>query len=100
MRAKSSKQHCPALCKNSTVQKIVLSSSRGQGNFRGPKTLRPRPRTCGIEAKAKDFKMYPVIHLYQRIDYYCKLIYTQSPIWSANYYLFNFGSEKYMTTVR
>ena len=29
----------------STVQKIVLSSSRGQGNFRGLECLRPRPRT-------------------------------------------------------
>ena len=28
--------------KISTVQKIVLSSSRGQGNFRGPKASRPR----------------------------------------------------------
>ena len=31
--------------KISTIQKIVLSSSRGQGSFRGPKALRPRPRT-------------------------------------------------------
>ena len=29
----------------STVQKIVLSSSRGQGNFRGLEASRPRPRT-------------------------------------------------------
>ena len=27
------------------VQKIVLSSSRGQGNFRGLEALKPRPRT-------------------------------------------------------
>ena len=33
-----------------TVQKIVLSSSRGQSNFL---------RTLGFEAKAKDFKMCP-----------------------------------------
>ena len=47
--------------KISTVQKIVLSSSRGQGNFRGPKASRPRPRTWDFEAKAKDkdFKMCP-----------------------------------------
>ena len=45
--------------KISTVQKIVLSSSRGQGNFRGPKASRPRPRTWGFEAKAKDLKMCP-----------------------------------------
>ena len=45
--------------KISTVKKIVLSSSRGQGNFRGPKDSRPRPRTGGFEAKAKDLKMCP-----------------------------------------
>ena len=43
----------------STVQKIVLSSSRGQANFRGLEASRPRPRTWGFEAKAKDFKMCP-----------------------------------------
>ena len=43
--------------KISTVKKIVLSSSRGQGNFRGQKASRPRPRTGGFEAKAKDLKM-------------------------------------------
>ena len=37
----------------------MLSSSREQGNFRGPKASRPRPRTWGFEAKAKDFKMCP-----------------------------------------
>ena len=48
---------------NFNCSKIVLSSSRGQGNFRGPKASRPRPRprTWGFEAKAKakDFKMCP-----------------------------------------
>ena len=36
-----------------TVQDIVLSSSRGQGNFRGHEASRPRPRTskCVLEAK-------------------------------------------------
>ena len=29
----------------STVQKIVLFSSRGQGNFRGLEASRPMPRT-------------------------------------------------------
>ena len=28
-----------------TIQKLVLSSSRGQANFRGLEALRPRPRT-------------------------------------------------------
>ena len=37
--------------KISTVQKIELSSSRGQGNFRGLEASRPRPRTskCVLE---------------------------------------------------
>ena len=34
-----------ALHKISTFQKIVLSSSRGQANFRGLQASRPRPRT-------------------------------------------------------
>ena len=39
--------------KISKVQKIVLSSSRGQANFRGLEASRPRPRTskCVLEAK-------------------------------------------------
>ena len=34
-----------------TIQKIVLSLSRGQGNFRGLEASRPRPRTskCVLE---------------------------------------------------
>ena len=43
-----------ALLKNLTIQKIVLSSSRGQANFRG---LEAKDLT--FEAKAKDFKMCP-----------------------------------------
>ena len=37
--------------KISTVQKIVLSSSREQGNFRGPEASRPMPRisTCVLK---------------------------------------------------
>ena len=42
----------------STVQKIVLSSSREQGNFRGLEASRPRPKTskCVLEdvLEAKD----------------------------------------------
>ena len=36
-----------------TIQKIVLSSSRGQANSRGLEASRPRPRTskCVLEAK-------------------------------------------------
>ena len=38
----------------STVQKIMLSSSRGQGSFRGFEASRPRPRTCKCVLEAKD----------------------------------------------
>ena len=40
-----------ALHKILTIQKILLSSSRGQANFRGLEALRPRPRTsnCVLE---------------------------------------------------
>ena len=43
--------------KISTVQKIVLSSSRGQGNFRGLEASRPRPRTskCVLEDSTSVF---------------------------------------------
>ena len=34
-----------ALPKILTIQKIVLSSSRGQANFRGLEASRPRPKT-------------------------------------------------------
>ena len=42
-----------ALSKILTIQKILLSSSRGQANFRGLEASRPRPRTskCVLEAK-------------------------------------------------
>ena len=64
-KKKVSKIFFQAIYKILTIQKIVLSSSRGQGNFRGleasrPRTwpLRPRPRTskCTFEdvLKAKD----------------------------------------------
>ena len=47
-----------ALYKILTIQKIVLSSSRGQANFRGLEASRPRPRTskCVLEdvLEAKD----------------------------------------------
>ena len=46
-------KHFQALHKILTIQKIVLSSSRGQANFRGLEASRPRPRTskCVLEAK-------------------------------------------------
>ena len=43
-----------ALHKILTIQKIVLSSSRGQANFRGLETSRPRLRTSKRVLEAKD----------------------------------------------
>ena len=45
-----------ALHKILTIQKIVLSSSRGQANFRGLEASRPRPRTskCVLEGSTSD----------------------------------------------
>ena len=37
-----------------TIQKILLSSSRGQANFRGLEASRPRPRTSKSVLEAKD----------------------------------------------
>ena len=42
------------LHKISTFQNIVLSSSRGQANFRGLEASRPRPRTSKSVLEAKD----------------------------------------------
>ena len=43
-----------ALLKLLTTQKIVLSSSRGQGNFRGPEVSRPRTSKCVLEDVLED----------------------------------------------
>ena len=40
--------------RNFNVSKIVLYSSRGQGNFRGLEASRPRPRTSNCVLEAKD----------------------------------------------
>ena len=40
----------------SRVQKIVLSSSRGQGNFRGLEALRPRPRTIDLRGRGQSLQ--------------------------------------------
>ena len=50
-----------ALHKILTFQKIVLSSSRGQANFRGLEASRPKPRTskCVLEDSTSDsYNMY------------------------------------------
>ena len=67
-----------ALHKILTIQKILLSSSRGQANFRG---LEAKDLT--FEAKAKDFKMCPRGQGRPRGLHLCKL----SPI--CRYYCLN-----------
>ena len=62
----------------STVQKIVLSSSREQGNFREIEASRPRPRTWSFEAKA--FKMCPRGQRRPRGQHLC----TEAPVTSVN----------------
>ena len=49
-----------ALHKILTIQKIVLSSSRGQANFRGLEASRPRPRTskCVLEDSTSAFHLF------------------------------------------
>ena len=51
---------------------------------------------CGVLVACNSFKTMTTDKIYQVIDYYCMLIYTQSLIWPATrpHYLFNFGSEK------
>ena len=52
-----------------TIQKIVLSSSRGQANFRGLEASRPRPRTskCVLEdsTSARDFIIVQEFNCFQ-----------------------------------
>ena len=52
----SSKIFFQAIYKISTIQKKVLSSSRGQGNFRGLGASRPRPRTWPSRPKPRTSK--------------------------------------------
>ena len=46
-----------ALHKILTIQKIVLSSSRGQANFRGLEASRPRTSKCVLEDSTSE-KLY------------------------------------------
>ena len=56
-----SKNSFLAMYKILTIQKILLSSNRRQGNFRGNEASRPRTSKCVLEDvfEAKDFKMCP-----------------------------------------
>ena len=53
-----------ALHKILTIQKIVLSSSRGQANFRGLEAPRPRPRTskCVLEDSTSGLNYSTLLH--------------------------------------
>ena len=42
-----------------TIQKKVLSSNRGQANFRGLEASEAKAKDLTFEAKAKDFKICP-----------------------------------------
>ena len=51
---------------------------------------------CGVLVACNSLKTMTTDKLYERINYYCMLIYTQSLIWPATrpHHLLNFGSEK------
>ena len=53
-----------------TIQKIVLSSSRGQANFRGLEASRPRPRTskCVLEdsTSGRKLKCHSSVYVYDQ----------------------------------
>ena len=51
---------------------------------------------CGVLVACTSLKTITTDKLYQCIDYYCMLIYTQSLIWPPTrpHYLLNLGSEK------
>ena len=71
-----------ALHKILTIQKIVLSSSRGQANFRGLEASRPRPRTskCVLEDSTSDNSNpchFNVVNLY---IYHCISVFLHSSV--------------------
>ena len=51
---------------------------------------------CGVLVACNFLKTMITEKLYQRIDYYCMVIYTQSLSWPTTrpHHLLNFGSEK------
>ena len=51
---------------------------------------------CGVLVACNSLKTMTTDKLYQRIGYYCMLIYSQSLIWPATkpHHLLNFGLEK------
>ena len=56
LHKKRRKKNFQPIYKILTIQKIVLSSRRGQGSFRGLEATRPRPRTskCVLEDSTSD----------------------------------------------
>ena len=69
--------------RNFNGSKIVLSSSRGQGNFRGHEASRPRPRTlkCVLEDSTSDyFALCIGLVLMQPINYFAAYYYTGASV--------------------
>ena len=84
----------------STVQKIVLSSSRGQGNFRGLEASRPRTSKCVLEdstsavySKSKKLKTFWGKYYYYKIIFLNMVSVSNAICKRSNvnfYYLFRF----------
>ena len=65
----------------STVQKIVLSSSRGQGNFRGLEALRRRPRTWRLRPRTSKCVLEDVLEAKNVLQDSTSSKYNFSPFW-------------------
>ena len=79
-QAISTKKRCfQALHKILTIQKIVLSSSRGQANFRGLEASRPRPRIskCVLEdsTSVKLLSTFNLSYFRSTLKYVSTLVY-------------------------
>ena len=52
-----------ALHKILTIQKVVLSSSRGQANFRGLEASTPKPRTSNLSSRPRTSSRTPPLEI-------------------------------------
>ena len=80
-----------ALHKILTIQKIVLSSSRGQANFRGLEASRPRPRTSKCVLEAKDVLEDSTSEYYTISKIFCML----NTGYRKNLHFRHFKSQKF-----
>ena len=61
-----------AMCKILTIQKILLSSSRGLGNFRGLVASRPRTSKCVLEAMdVLEYSTFGLTHAILNVWLFC-----------------------------